>query len=450
MIGVINATDISLKDKCLTSMIRIGGITILERQIRIMRKAGITEIVIIPGSDTDIIRKTIKELPFKDVLITISPVTRAGVLQSFVFEGDPGTVFLYFDGCSIFDDRLPERFLNVTCQRAALIPQEMLLKEEKSRGVGIKAGETDYRFAGIAVVSSRTLKSVNMNQPGITLNILNCLIQESESPILDISTLSTYNYDMRREQSYMWIYIESSEDNHSAKKELLDNAQKSVLDWPAWFIHRPIEKWIVYHICEWRVTPNQITLINIAVAFVATYFFATGHFLPAMMLAVATGIIDGLDGKQARVKMMMSKIGRLEEVGDRIYEYSWYLALAYYFSSHGYGTVPYILFAAMFISHFADISISALFKHKKGVQLDDFGQLERNFRWIGSRRNTNIWTLIPFFIAGAFYKGFIFIAGYYVITVLFKVWRLIVHFSKNGGREKIITTVNKHEQPHKD
>ncbi|HPS31718.1 MAG TPA: hypothetical protein PLZ43_15795, partial [bacterium] len=167
-------------------------------------------------------------------------------------------------------------------------------------------------------------------------------------------------------------------------------------------------------------------------------------------LRTATGIIDGLDGKQARVKMMMSKIGKFEEVSDRIYEYSWYLAMAYYFSYHGYGTVPYILFAIMFILHFADISISAVFKYRKGVQLDDFGQLERNFRWIGSRRNTNIWTLIPFFIAGAFYKGFVFIAGYYGITVFFKVWRLIVHFSKNGGREKIITTVNKHEQPHKD
>lgn len=226
----------------------------------------------------------------------------------------------------------------------------------------------------------------------------------------------------------MWMYIESYADNCIAKKELLDRSQKSVLDWPAWFIHRPIEKWIVYHICEWPVTPNQITLINIIVAFAATYFFAAGMFLPAMILAVATGIIDGLDGKQARVKMMMSKIGKLEEVSDRIYEYSWYLAIAYHLASIGFGNFPYMLFGILFILHLVDIAVGALFKFKKGVQIDDAGQMERNFRWIGSRRNTNIWSLIPFVVFGAIYEGYLFLVGYYAVTIIFKIWRTAVHF----------------------
>lgn len=450
MIGIINCADFSRKDRCPVSMIRIAGITILERQIRIMRKLGIKEIVLIPYSDTDIIKKTVRKLPFRDINISVSPVNRTGLLQSYIFDRDPDEVFLYFDGCSIFDDRLPERFLDLKCERAAMVPEDMLLKDEKIRGVGVETENRKFRFAGIASVASRTFRSTDMNRhEDITRSIITQVINNSDSPILDISTLSTYNYDMRRDQSYMWLYIESREDNHQAKKELLDNAQKSVLDWPAWFIHQPIEKWIIYRICEWPVTPNQITILNILVAFTATYFFATGQFLPAMLLALATGIIDGLDGKQARVKMMMSKIGRLEEVADRVYEYSWYLALAYYFHSSGHGTVPYIIFAFMFVCHFVEIAVSAVFRHQKGVQLDDFGNLERNFRWIGSRRNTNIWTLIPFFTFGAYYAGYIFIAGYYGFTVLFKTWRSAVHLMNGSRRKETASEMREYGQQHK-
>ncbi len=437
MIGVIDCSAISRKENSLTSLIRIAGITILERQVRIMRRLEIKKIALIVRSDREKIEKEIKRFSFKDVKIEITTLTEEGRINS-PFFAETSKPILYFDGCSIFDERLPERFYEIDRQLAALIPEETLLINQRDKGVRIEADRKNFRFTGIAAVSTGSLKAVDMRKEiNVSEEVVNNIIKDTGSPILDISELSTYNYDLRRDQSYTWIYIESRNDNHRAKKELLNNAQKSVLDWPAWFIHRPIEKWITYHICEWPITPNQITLINIVVAFIATYFFATGHLLPAMIFAVATGIIDGLDGKQARVKVMMSKIGKLEEVSDRIYEYSWYLAMAYFLVQRGFGTVPYILFGFLFVFHALDVAVSATFKFKRHVQLDDFGQLERNFRWIGSRRNTNIWTLIPFVLFGHLYEGLIFITVYYGITIAFKIWRAAVHLSKESKRKAV-------------
>ena len=438
MHGIINCTNSCKDGNTLTSMVRIAGITILERQIRIMRKIGVKKIHILHKNSRKfmILNKEIKKLSFKDIEIDFLSVNNDGYIETETFEENNCQNLLYFDGASIFDERLPEKFFSSKKPLVALIPTEELLSHDVGRGIDIATDKKHYKFIGIATIPKKYFALIKVKElENIDKILVEMVVNNDDYPILDISLLSTYNYDLRRHQTFIWLNIRGKEDNHRAKKILLDNAQKSVLDWPAWFIHRPIEKWIVYHICEWPITPNQITVINIIVAFIATYFFATGQMIWGLVFAVATGIIDGLDGKQARVKIMMSKIGKLEEVSDRIYEYSWYLAMAYYLNSQGYGTAPYILFGILFVLHAADIFLCALFKFRKGVQIDDAGQLERNFRWIGSRRNTNIFSLIPFFVFGAVYEGLFFITIYYFLTVIFKIWRTVVHFSKKTIRK---------------
>lgn len=439
MHGIINCTNLCKDGNSLTAMIKIAGITILERQIRIMRMVGVKNIHILYKNSQKffLLKKEVKKLNFKNIEVDFISTTDEGYVETSGFEDEKSRNILYFDGSSIFDERLPEKFFSSKKPLAAMVPIDELLAFDMNRGVDILTGHKNYKFVGIATIPKKYFPLIKINEfENIDKILIEMVINNEDFPILDISLLSTYNYDLRRDQTYLWLNIEENKDNHRAKKILLDNAQKSVLDWPAWFIHRPIEKWITYHICEWPVTPNQITVINIIVAFIATYFFATGQMIWGLVFAIATGIIDGLDGKQARVKIMMSKIGKLEEVSDRIYEYSWYLAMAYYLDTQGFGNMPYILFGVLFTLHAVDIFLCALFKFKKGVQIDDAGQLERNFRWIGSRRNTNIFSLIPFFALGAVYEGLIFITIYYALTVIFKGWRTVVHFSKKTDRQE--------------
>ena len=54
------------------------------------------------------------------------------------------------------------------------------------------------------------------------------------------------------------------------------------------------------------------------VAWAATFLFATGRLGWGTILALAVGILDGLDGKQARVKIETTKAGKLEHWFDAL------------------------------------------------------------------------------------------------------------------------------------
>ncbi len=430
MKGIILCTRYDA-DGNLLALIHIGGISILERQARILRQNDVDELLVITDSYSEPIKKVSHRLNSLGLKVTLHSVSQDEDLpKSFIGQNDEG--FFLCDGASIYDYQLPQ---GVSSNAKAGIP--LIRKTSVAPGIGDEAlqvtqSEESYYFYGLAYLPAGYYEDMNPGLGNKWLGqYLSAILSEHPEALVDVSKLSQYDYDMRRENSCLWFPIKSSADNSVAKRKLLDRAQKSVLDWPAWYIHRPIEKAITFYLCEFPVTPNQITLINIAIAFAGIAAFAYGHMLLGLILALVAGIVDGLDGKQARVKVMMTKIGKFEELSDRIYEYGWYGAIAYWLVNSGaFGTVPYTLFTILFILHGIEVLNGYIFKLKRHVQLDDFGPLERRFRLIGSRRNTNMWLLVPFVLFDAVYAGLWTITVYYALTVAFKGWRTAVHLKQ--------------------
>jgi len=69
------------------------------------------------------------------------------------------------------------------------------------------------------------------------------------------------------------------------------------------------------------ITPNALTLINLALNIVAAYVIATGHFLPGGVLVLVSGLFDLLDGALARFIKQTTKFGAiLDSTVDRISE----------------------------------------------------------------------------------------------------------------------------------
>jgi CDP-diacylglycerol--glycerol-3-phosphate 3-phosphatidyltransferase len=69
------------------------------------------------------------------------------------------------------------------------------------------------------------------------------------------------------------------------------------------------------------ITPNALTLINLALNIVATYVIATGHFLLGGVLVLVSGLFDLLDGALARFTKQTTKFGAiLDSTVDRISE----------------------------------------------------------------------------------------------------------------------------------
>ena len=156
-------------------------------------------------------------------------------------------------------------------------------------------------------------------------------------------------------------------------------------------VHGPIENFLISHLCRTAITPNQLTVITNIVAWAATFLFATGHLGWGTILALAVGVLDGLDGKQARVKIETSKVGKLEHWFDAFFENSWWIAIAYHFQTSGRlpGAFVYLvlLMGAEAVAALAKWSVI----RSCGRTLDEFGEFNRLVRLIGGRRNIYIW-----------------------------------------------------------
>ena len=69
------------------------------------------------------------------------------------------------------------------------------------------------------------------------------------------------------------------------------------------------------------ITPNALTLINLALNIVAAYVIATGHFLLGGVLVLVSGLFDLLDGALARFTKQSTKFGAvLDSTVDRVSE----------------------------------------------------------------------------------------------------------------------------------
>jgi phosphatidylglycerophosphate synthase len=235
-------------------------------------------------------------------------------------------------------------------------------------------------------------------------------------PAVDIAAQPTYSLELRRDLRLLWLPAPMGTDGRrAAERLLLDAAQKGSLDLPAW-VHAPIETFLVSRLCKTDITPNQLTLLCNLAAWTATFFLAVGRLGLGTAIALAVGVLDGLDGKQARVKVETSKAGELEHWLDTLYELSWAVALAY--SLRFSGQLPeafwylFLLLGAEAVDAVAKGGIILTY----GRLIDELSTLDRAIRLVGGRRNIYVWILAISLLFGAPAVGFVVMAWWEAVT----------------------------------
>jgi phosphatidylglycerophosphate synthase len=141
------------------------------------------------------------------------------------------------------------------------------------------------------------------------------------------------------------------------------------------------------------------------------------------MLALAVGVLDGLDGKLARVRVETTKAGKLEHWFDALFENSWWIALAYHFKSSGLlaGAFGYLLLLICAEAAAGGAKWSA--KRISGRSIYELGSFDRLVRLVGGRRNVYIWILALGQLLGTSVLAFEFIAWWGAVTAAVQVWR---------------------------
>ncbi|MGE8142342.1 CDP-alcohol phosphatidyltransferase family protein [Novosphingobium sp. NPDC080210] len=249
-----------------------------------------------------------------------------------------------------------------------------------------------------------------------------------EAEPVDLSGVDTYSPERRRRVPLLWQRPEDAASARKAASALLAAAQKGCLDWPARFVHPPIENAAVRLLWPTAVTPNMISVLAFLLGLYAAWCFATGALWTGLLIALAVGPIDGIDGKLARSRMEFSPWGDLEHVGDKIVEYAWFAGLA---AALGTGTA-WALAALIVCTALAEALLGEFYRRMTGAQLDDAGRFERNYRLVSGRRNTFFWSLLPFAWFDAWHAGLIAIAVYAAVNFFIMLWRFFVRLAEYG------------------
>jgi phosphatidylglycerophosphate synthase len=245
-----------------------------------------------------------------------------------------------------------------------------------------------------------------------------------EIDTLDAAKVEDYIVSMRRRVRPLCFSAQPEQSRRVAERVILDSAQKGTLDLPAYF-HAPIETRIISLLCKTRITPNQITIAGLIIGFSATAAFAIGHVGLGILAALIFGIVDGLDGKQARVKVETTELGKWEHKLDDLIEYSWWTAIAFQLWRSGLFPNVFYFFTLLIGSRLLDHFASRRTKMAKGRLLDDVAPFDRAFRLIAARRNVYVWILACGFLLGAFPQSYAVICGWAAFTAAVHLVRSI-------------------------
>ncbi len=101
------------------------------------------------------------------------------------------------------------------------------------------------------------------------------------------------------------------------------------------------------------ITPNALTLINLALNIIAAYVIATGYFLLGGVLVLVSGLFDLLDGALARFIKQTTRFGAiLDSTVDRISEAAILCGLLIWYVTQGDSSLEIILIFIVLIGSF--------------------------------------------------------------------------------------------------
>ena len=374
--------------------VELCGISMLERSLRTLQACGFTRALILTDSEELTSEASLASSPHWTKIVwnfaaRTGPVT---LEQLAAVWPDDHRDLLVLRGDSVFDARLL-RLLRTQASPVALV--DSAVPANLLPLVSAAPMTTRGRFCGAALLSRDwvTGRSAPLEEA------LCAGLEDGSLVAFDVATQSWYSAELHRDLRAYWFPFPSPAHNKLAKNVILDAAQKGTLDIPA-LVHAPIETFIVDKLCKTTVTPNQLTIFCNVVAWGATILFATGNLGWGIAIALAVGVLDGLDGKLARVKLETSEAGKLEHFFDVLFENSWWVALACHLSLSGKLPDAFsylgLLIGAQVLNALARASIVRYY----GKSISELGRFDRIFRLVGGRRNIYVWILALGLIRG--------------------------------------------------
>ena len=414
------------------------GISLLERMRRVALQLGFHEAMILSNSVQTMATHVANESWRRaDMSLTFREHTDADVTIGDILDNlaalrvaSDGRVLIVFAGFYC-DERLLRSLADAHTDSA-------LIDSDPPSSIAPLLENSDSHSSPLlcaALVSSEWLS--RKNRAGTLVEEVTSDMMAGRIARVDAARQQAYVRSMRRSVRPVFFPAPSLERRPLAERLLRDATQKGVLDFPA-LVHAPIEKWLVSHLCRTTITPNQITLGTAILGLGVTLLYACGYLWAGALLALVIGVLDGVDGKLARLKAQTTKLGKKEHDLDYFVETSWWMALAYHFQATGQIRYAYVIFFAFFAAHRLERMAIRAVQRRIGRNLDDFAPFDRLVRMVAGRRNIYTWLFTFFLVIGAPATGFIWLCFWGMASAVIHIFRALqISFT---GQDKVAPT----------
>src|SRR6266699_615720 len=404
-----------------SALVELCGISTLERLLRTLQRCGIKRVTVLSNTPDQIAEELARPSWARAQLsLTLrarqaGPVRLGQIVDVWPRNSDAIPLLLVIPADSVFD---PQLLRALVSQNAPTVLVDSGVGP-RTQALTASAPDTSRgKLCGPALLEYDWASAQN----GLLEQGLRNGLEHDSLAALDVSAQPLYYVSMCRKLRPFWFPAPSLSNRELAKRALFDSIQKGPTDIPAWF-HAPIEPFLVSRLCKTPITPTQLTLFCNVVAWPVTILLVTGHLAWGLGLALIVGVLDGLDGKLARLKLQTSKAGKLEHWFECLFENSWWLALAWHLSVSGKLPDAFsylgLLIGAEVLNALARASIVRYY----GKSISELGPFDRIFRLVGGRRNIYVWILVLGLICGTPAGAFKLIAWWEAVTAAIQLAR---------------------------
>lgn len=432
--------------KCL---LKVGGVSILERTLRTLKKLKFSKVNIVVGYNRhEIVEEVERSYDGLSINYIENHDWEKGNLYSLLAgKNHHQEKFLLLMSDHLFDPRIVENLskqpledddLVLAIDRSEAGPEDtkVLEKDGKIVDIGKKVEKFNCLDTGIFLCSPEIFNFAEKAAEGDSelSDCVKLVAEQGKARTFDIGSIPSFVPKLRKEVQPFWVDVDTSQDLEHAKDVVIQNSSKEASDLLAHHLHEPLENNIVRHLSETKITPNQMTIMVNIVAYTATALFLARLLLVASLLTFIVGVMDGLDGKLARVRGESTKLGTMEHPFDLLFEFSWLAALSIFLYHDLGNALPLILaiVAIIFIAFYRQVYDR--FGRTMGKSLDVYGSFERKFRRIAGRRNLYNIHILFWVLLGFPLYALITILGHAILTGGVYTTRAFMHMRKTDKK----------------
>jgi len=396
---------------CPGALIELCGISTLERLLRTLQRCGIERATILSSTSERIADELARpSWPRAQLALTLRtrPNGALRIEQIVDIWPDAAQLLLVIRGDAVFDSRLLQL---LATQESPAVLVDSAVPSKLQPLVTQAPNAMHAKVCGAALLQRDWVST----KSGPLENAINNGLEQNAIAAVDVTDQPSYSPALRRRLRPFWFPAPPPTRVKLAERILLNSVQKGTQDFPA-RIHAPLETFLISKLCKTAITSGQLTVSWIILAFGTTILFATGHLVWGILLALIIGILDGLDGKQARIKVETSKTGKIEHWFDSFFEVVWPTALAYHFYVSGQLPNAFFYLALLIVAEALD-GIGKLGVYVPAEKsLVGPGLFDRIVRLVGGRRNIYVWVLVACVVLAMPEKALIVMAFWEVAT----------------------------------